>query len=292
MSQQTELLREDRFAGRPKAVLLDLDGTLYRGETPIEGACALVEELEEAGIACWYLTNNSTRTPDQVAEHLRGFGIPADAARVITSAAAAAHYAKQRHPDAVAYVVGEHGLRVALAEAGIAMPDEAERAAGAKVNLVVQGLDRGLSYGQLTDALGYLLSGADYLLTNPDRRLPVGDGFLPGAGSLAALLETASDVAPVVIGKPSGIMMRYALDLAGIEASEAWVVGDNPHTDLAAGLAAGCPTVLVLTGICGPDDWRQRCERAGAMPDAVCEGPDEVRALIAGMGTAGGPTDT
>lgn len=284
MSQPIAQLREQRFAERPKAVLLDLDGTLYRGETPIEGASELVEALEGAGIACWYLTNNSTRTPEQVAAHLRGFGIPAETGRVITSAAAAAHYAKQRHPDATAFVIGEHGLRSALAEAGIAMPDEAELAAGAKVNLVVQGLDRGLNYGQLTAALGYLLSGADYLLTNPDRRLPVGDGFLPGAGSLAALLETASDVAPVVIGKPSGIMMRYALDLAGVEAAEAWVVGDNPYTDLAAGLAAGCPTVLVLTGICGPDDWRERCERAGAMPDAVCAGPAEVGELVARSG--------
>ncbi|MDG0812989.1 HAD-IIA family hydrolase [Cohnella rhizosphaerae] len=284
MSQPIAPLREERFVRRPKAVLLDLDGTLYRGETPIEGASALVEALESAGIACWYLTNNSTRTPEQVAAHLRGFGIPAGAGRVITSAAAAAHYAKQRHPDAIAFVIGEHGLRSALAEAGIAMPDESELAAGAKVDLVVQGLDRGLNYGQLTAALGYLLSGADYLLTNPDRRLPVGAGFLPGAGSLAALLETASDVAPVVIGKPSGIMMRYALDLAGVEASEAWVVGDNPHTDLAAGLAAGCPTVLVLTGVCGPDDWRERCERAGAMPDAVCAGPAEVGELAARSG--------
>ncbi|CAI6081320.1 HAD-IIA family hydrolase [Cohnella sp. JJ-181] len=284
MSQQTALLREERLAERPKAVLLDLDGTLYRGDLPIDGASRLVTGLEEAGVACWYLTNNSTRTPEQVAAHLRGFGISASADRVITSAAAAAHYAKQRHPEAVAYVIGEHGLRSALAEAGIAMPSEEELSAGAPVNLVVQGLDRGVTYGQLTAALGYLLSGADYLLTNPDRRLPVGDGFLPGAGSLAALLETASDVAPVVIGKPSGIMMRYALDLAGVRAREAWVIGDNPHTDLAAGLAAGCPTVLVLTGICGPDDWRLRCERADAMPDAVCAGPEAVGALIAGLG--------
>lgn len=284
MTQETVLLREDRFAGRPKAVLLDLDGTLYRGETPIEGAAELVDELERAGIACWYLTNNSTRTPEQVAAHLHTFGIAAPADRVITSASAAAHYAKQRHPDASAYVIGEHGLREALKEAGIAMPGEEELAAGATVNLVVQGLDKSVTYGQLTAALGYLLAGADYLLTNPDRRLPVGNGFLPGAGSLAALLETASDVAPVVIGKPSGIMMQYALGLAGVEAAEAWVIGDNPHTDLAAGLAAGCPAVLVLTGICGPDDWRDRCELAGALPDAVCAGPAEVGRFISRFG--------
>lgn len=285
MSHETLLLREERLARPPKAVLLDLDGTLYRGEEPIEGAAELVNRLEAAGVACWYLTNNSTRTPEQVASHLRALGIPASADRVITSASAAADYAKRMHPDASAFVIGEHGLRSALAEAGVAMPGEDEMSRGAPVNLVVQGLDRGMTYAQLTAALGYLLAGADYLLTNPDRRLPVaGGGFMPGAGSLGALLETASDVAPVIIGKPSGIMMQYALGLAGVDASEAWVIGDNPHTDLAAGLAAGCPTVLVLTGICGIDDWRSRCERADAMPDAVCAGPEAVYALVAGLG--------
>lgn len=282
MSYQTLPLRPERLKRPPKAVLLDLDGTLYRGETPIEGAAALVESLEDAGIACWYVTNNSTRTPQQVAAHLRELGIPADAERVVTSASAAADYARRQHPGASAFVIGEHGLRSALAEAGVAMPDADALAAGAPIDLVVQGLDRGIDFERLTAALRYLLAGADYLLTNPDRRLPVAGGFVPGAGSLAALLETASDVEPVVIGKPSGIMMRYALDLAGVDAADAWVVGDNPFTDLAAGLAAGCPTVLVLTGICGPDDWRGRCEAADALPDAVCADPAAVYALISG----------
>jgi len=125
-----------------------------------------------------------------------------------------------------------------------------------------------------------LLSGAVYLLTNPDRQLPVAGGILPGAGSIAAALEAASGVRPTVIGKPSPILMNFALARAGVAAEDAWVVGDNPRTDIAAGLAVGSRTVLVLTGLCTIENWRSRCEAAEAMPDAVCLGPEELAIMI------------
>ncbi|WP_027091490.1 HAD-IIA family hydrolase [Cohnella thermotolerans] len=255
---------------RPKAMLFDLDGTLYRGDEPVPGADKLIEELQSQGVPCWYVTNNSTRTPAQVAEHLHKMGIPATPRQVVTSAEATAHYAKARYPNAEAFVLGEHGLLEAMREAGFTLAE------GASAQLVVQGIDRSLTYDRLTAAVRLLLGGAAYLLTNPDRQLPVADGVLPGAGSIAAALEAASGVRPTVIGKPSPILMNFALERAGIQAEEAWVVGDNPSTDIAAGLAVGCPTVLVLTGLCTEQDWRSRCEAAGAMPDAVCRGPSEL----------------
>ncbi|WP_313731242.1 HAD-IIA family hydrolase [Cohnella nanjingensis] len=278
MENATLALRPDALSRPPKALLFDLDGTLYRGDELIPGADRLIADLEARGWPCWFLTNNSTRTPAQVAEHMHKLGIPARADRVITSAMAAAAYARERHPGAAAYVVGEHGLREALREAGLRLLDDPDSAEQAQI--VVQGIDRNLTYDKLTEAVDHLLNGATYLVTNPDRLLPVGGGFLPGAGSIAALLETATGASPVVIGKPSGIIMDYALALAGVSAEEAWVVGDNPHTDLAAGLAAGCPTVLVLTGLCTAADWRERCAAAGAMPDAVCADPERLYAFI------------
>lgn len=257
---------------KPKALMFDLDGTLYRGDERIPGADRLISELESLGLPCWYLTNNSTRTPSQVAEHLNRMGIHADAARVITSASAAAHYARENYDGRSAYVVGEYGLRQALAEAGFRLAEDGEE----KVGLVVQGIDRELTFAKIKTAVRHLFSGADYLLTNPDLQLPVEGGVLPGAGSLSAMLQAATGVEPVVIGKPSTILTNYALDKAGVSAEEAWVIGDNPLTDIAAGAAAGCPALLVLTGVCTEDDWRRRCEAAGAMPDAVLPGPNEL----------------
>lgn len=258
----------------PKALLFDLDGTLYRGDEPVPGADKLIEALTARGLPCWYVTNNSTRTQSQVADHLHRMGIPAKAEQVITSAEAAAAYAKTRYPGAAAFVIGEHGLQEAMREAGFRTPE-----AGA-ADIVVQGIDRSLTYGRLTEALGHLSKGAEYLLTNPDRQLPIEGGVLPGAGSIAAALQAASGVEPTVIGKPSPILMDFALARAGVAAAEAWVVGDNPLTDIAAGLAAGCPTVLVLTGLCTDEDWRRRCEAAGALPDLVCRGPAELGAYL------------
>lgn len=265
-------LRESGWTA-PKALLLDLDGTLYKGDTPIPGADKLIKEMTARGVPCWFVTNNSTRTPAQVAQHLHKMNIPASPGQVITSAQAAAEYAKRNFPGASVYLIGEHGIREALREAGLSLADDRGDAAA---DLVVQGIDRGLTYERLTAAVRHLLRGASYLLTNPDRLLPTGDGYLPGAGSIAALLEAASGVTPTVIGKPSPILMNYALERAGVAAADAWVVGDNPHTDIAAGQSAGSPTVLVLTGLCTEADWRQRCEAAGALPDAVCPGLEDL----------------
>lgn len=260
----------------PEAMLLDLDGTLYRGHEPVPGAAELIAWLEEEGVPCWYVTNNSSRTPAQVAEQLRGMGIRAEPRQVVTSAEAAAAYAKEQYPGAAAFVIGERGLIEAMREAGFAAADgDPQRA-----DLVVQGIDRSLAYERVAEATRHLMAGAAYLLTNPDRQLPVAGGIQPGAGSIAAMLETASGVRPTVVGKPSPILMNFALARAGVSAENAWVVGDNPLTDIAAGRAVGSPTVLVLTGLCSEDDWRARCEAAGAMPDAVCRGPAELTALV------------
>lgn len=249
----------------PHAVLFDLDGTLYRGDEPLPGAPELVNRLEARGVACWFVTNNSTRTPQEVAAHMRRMGFAAEPGRIVTSAQAAALYVAERHPGAKAYVIGERGLHEAMREAGIPLAREGERA-----DIVVQGLDRSLTYDRLCRAVTLLLDGAAFVQTNPDRLLPVENGYLPGAGSIGAALREATGIAPTVVGKPSGFLVETALRLAGVGPSAAWVVGDNPHTDIAAGLNAGCPTILILTGFCSERDWRDQCAAAGVRPHAVC----------------------
>ncbi|MCD9020998.1 HAD-IIA family hydrolase [Cohnella sp. NL03-T5] len=263
----------------PEALLFDLDGTLYRGNERIPGADQLITELQDKGIPCWFVTNNSTRTALEVSRHLMAMGIQAAEQSIVTSALAAAYYVREQHPGAAAYVIGEHGLHEALRGAGIRLIDEKE-SNDRFADLVVQGLDRKLTYERLTLAVKHLLNGAVYVQTNPDRLLPVDGGFLPGAGSIGAALQAASGTEPIVIGKPSKILMDYSLKLAGTAVAHSWVIGDNPYTDLAAARNAGCPSILVLTGLCTRDNWQDHCTAAGVTPDAVCEGPEQLLALL------------
>ncbi|XID94434.1 HAD-IIA family hydrolase [Paenibacillaceae bacterium WGS1546] len=273
------LLNDIKRLPPPQALLFDLDGTLYRGDEPIPGAGDLIAGLQARGMLSLFVTNNSTRTPSEVAGHLRKLGIPAEKERVATSALAAADYVRSVYPGAVTYAIGEGGLVEALREAGVRLW---RREGDGEASVVVQGLDRGLTYDRLAAGVRHLLNGAAFVQTNPDRLLPVNGGFIPGAGSVGAVLQAATGIEPVVIGKPSRVLMDYALRLAGTEPERTWVIGDNPHTDLAAARDAGCPSILVLTGLCNAADWEERCAAAGVSPDAVCEGPAQLEELLFG----------
>ncbi|OXS61311.1 hypothetical protein B1A99_05665 [Cohnella sp. CIP 111063] len=259
----------------PEALLFDLDGTLYRGNEPVPGAGKLISGLQSRGMLSLFVTNNSTRTPGEVAEHLREMGIEAPEERIATSAMAAADYARANYPGAAVYAIGEKGLREALLSAGLRLADRGEPA-----DIVVQGLDRQLTYDRLAEAVNHLLGGAAFVQTNPDRLLPIDGGFLPGAGSIGAPLQAATGVEPVVIGKPSRILMDYSLRISGTKPQNTWVIGDNPYTDLAAARGAGCPSILVLTGLCDADNWGAHCAKAGVHPDVVCAGPEQLEHFL------------
>lgn len=245
-----------------RGLLIDLDGTLYHGGRMIPGADAFIRMLREEELRYLFVTNNSSAAPETVAERLNGMGIPAAADDVCTSAQAAAAYIAERDPGARVHVVGESGLRAALLEAGLQLVDE-------NPELVVQGIDRSLTYDKAADAVRHIRGGAAYILTNPDLLLPSDNGLVPGAGSISAFIQAASGVKPVVIGKPSAIQMRFALKRLGLAPEETWVVGDNPATDIAAGQAVNCPSVLVLTGLATGDNYTELLETAGCEADEV-----------------------
>lgn len=227
-------------------VLLDLDGTLIRGEAALPGAVAFVERLSRAGIPFLYFTNNSTRTPDSVAARLSALGFPAERETVFTSSMATADWlCENKGPTASIYMIGEAGLRTALLEANLTLIRDSEASADA----VVVGLDRNVAYKQFAKAMRHLTDGATFVGTNADRALPVSGGFAPGAGSLLALLQSATQRTPVIMGKPNAEFVRKACRKLQIAEAQAFVIGDNPETDLAAGIAAGAKTILVETGV-------------------------------------------
>lgn len=222
--------------------LIDLDGTLFRGTELIEGALEFMEWLNKQDIPYLYLTNNSTRTPEQVAKKLRKFGFPATAEQVYTSAMAAAQYVKEELKVSSAFVIGEEGLLQAFQDQGIELT--AERPAA-----VVSGLDRSFTYDKMKIACLSIRAGAAFIGTNADRALPTEAGLFPGSGSLAMAIGYATGVEPTFIGKPEPIIMRYALQALGVPPERVLMVGDNLETDILAGVRSGIDTLLVYTGI-------------------------------------------
>ncbi|MCT1403833.1 TIGR01457 family HAD-type hydrolase [Paenibacillus sp. p3-SID867] len=258
---------------KPKGLLIDLDGTLYHGRYRIEGADLLIERLKEMQIPFLYVTNNSSRTPEQVAAHLMEMGIPALPEEVCTSSLAAAKYIAEESPGARVAMLGEEGLREALLSAGLNIVEQSPE-------YVIQGIDRSFHYEKLTRAVRWIQEGAASILTNPDLQLPSDTGLMPGAGSLGAAIEAASGVKPTVIGKPSSILMKFASDRLGLAPEDIYVIGDNIRTDIAAGAHAGCKTVLVMTGITTDLNMEAHMEATGVTPDFICRDLSEVKDLL------------
>lgn len=250
------------MTGNRKGFIIDLDGTLYRGGVRLPYAIEFVQAIRDYGLPLLFMTNNSTRRPEEVSRHLQEMGIQAYPHEVFTTSQATVMYLDEQQKGKRVFCLGESGLTSILTDAGYMLSEE-------DADYVVQGLDREFTYAKLLTAVTLIRSGAQSILTNPDVRLPSDTTFLPGAGSLAAAIRTATDQEPTIIGKPSIIMMKYALERMKLTASEVWMVGDNVRTDIAAGSAAGCPTALILTGVSGIDEYMQHQLELGIEADYI-----------------------
>lgn len=227
-----------------KGLIIDLDGCVYRGERLIEGADVAIRALKEAGRRILYLTNNSTKTPEEYASKLRRLGIEADPPEILTSAVATAAYMR-RFARGPCYVIGEDALRSAILKEGFTISEEV---GAGKAKYVVCGLDRNFTYDKLAAACFAIQKGAKFIATNTDPNLPVEWGYLPGAGSIVGALRIATGVKPIVVGKPSRYIMEIALEKIGLERSNVAIVGDRVEIDVKAGKVAGLYTILISPG--------------------------------------------
>jgi HAD superfamily hydrolase (TIGR01457 family) len=245
---------------RPAAYILDLDGVVYHGRVVIPGACESIDRLRSSGTRVLFLTNNATRTREDIASRLKDMGIPCSAGDVISSAYATSVYIKEKYGSSTIYPVGEQGLVEELKRAGHTINE-------LDADHVVTGLDREFTYEKLTRALELLMNGAGFIATNTDAMLPTEHGFLPGAGSMVAAIQAASGVEPDVVGKPNKPIMDVLLKEYGLKSEECVMVGDRLETDILAGIRAGMHTVLVLTGASGIGDIGS----SGIRPDTVLD---------------------
>lgn len=250
-----------------RGYFIDLDGTMYKGTEPIKEAPDFVQNLKSSKIPYLFLTNNSTSTPEEVAERLdKKFNIPANPEEIYTSALATADYVSGLKGDRV-FVVGESGLKKALTDAGCKLVDE-------DIDHVVVGLDRQLTYDKCEIASLAIQKGATFIATNKDTNIPTERGMSPGAGAVIALIEKAAHVSPVFVGKPEKIMMTSALAKLDLRNQDVLMVGDNYETDIMAGINSDIDTLLVLTGFTRREDLEQMKKQPTYVIDTLDEWGD------------------
>ncbi|HEQ9906483.1 TPA: TIGR01457 family HAD-type hydrolase [Streptococcus pyogenes] len=250
-----------------KGYLIDLDGTIYQGKTRIPAGERFIKRLQERGIPYLLVTNNTTRTPEMVQSMLANqFNVETGIETIYTATMATVDYMNDMNRGKTAYVIGETGLKSAIAAAGYV--EELENPA-----YVVVGLDSQVTYEMLAIATLAIQKGALFIGTNPDLNIPTERGLMPGAGALNALLEAATRVKPVFIGKPNAIIMNKSLEVLGIQRSEAVMVGDNYLTDIMAGIQNDIATILVTTGFTRPEE----VPTLPIQPDHVLSSLDEWR---------------
>jgi 4-nitrophenyl phosphatase len=229
----------DRYAG----LIVDLDGVVFRGDEPLRGASAFLKRVRKSGTPVVFVTNNSTRTPDEWVALFDRHRMQVDPDRVLSSAVATARLLRVDKPRC--YVIGEYGLRSALKAADVPVVDTA---AGA--DAVVVGWDKTLSFDKLKQATLAISRGARFVGTNPDTVYPSPEGPWPGNGATLAYLRAATGVAPEVVGKPLTPLFEMAGQLLGVD-GDVLVVGDQVATDVTAAEKMGWDAALVLSGVAG-----------------------------------------
>ena len=230
-----------------KALIIDMDGVVWKADQAIGDLAATFKRIRERGLKFVFATNNSTKTSEQYVKRLAQFGVDVEPWQVITSSQAAAHAVAQKFPSGTkVFIVGEDGLRVPLEEKGfeIVSIDNAPEA-----QVVVMGIDRDVNFAKLSEATLLVRNGIPFYATNADKTFPTPRGEIPGAGAWLSVITTATNVEPIIAGKPYPFLMELSLEKLGVKKEEALVVGDRLETDIAAGQGAGIPCALVLSGV-------------------------------------------
>jgi 4-nitrophenyl phosphatase len=258
-----------------KAVITDMDGVLWKGETPLEGMAEFFAFLRHHEIPFTLATNNAGKHPDDYVLKLASMGVHnIDSWQIITSSTATADYLRGIYPEGTRlYVIGNPGLPQVLEEAGFVLAED-------KVAAVVVGIDSEFTYAKAKKATLLIRNdGAAFIGTNPDLTYPSPEGLIPGAGSIIGMIELATDVQPILVGKPAPAMFEVAVERLGALPHETLMIGDRLNTDIEGAAQAGLKTAFLLTGVSKRED-------IGAIqPDYIFENlPELIEAWEAAQG--------
>jgi 4-nitrophenyl phosphatase len=255
-----------------RGLILDMDGVLWEGNTPLPGMPDFFRFLRGRGIRILLATNNASLTPESYVRKLAGMGAAVGPEEILTSSVATGEYLRTvGRPGEKVYVIGEEGLIHAVESTGlqVAAPDALD------AQYVVCGMDRNLTWNKLANATINIHRGAKFIGTNGDLTFPTERGIAHGNGSILAALTAASGVRPKVIGKPSPAILEMAVSRLDLPKAQIAVVGDRLETDILGARNAGLKSILVLSGVTGRSDLRKSRIR----PTWVVEDLPALRAL-------------
>lgn len=250
-----------------RAVLLDMDGVMYVGDSPLPGVQDFLDYLDATDRKWLCVTNNSTKTPELFVEKLQRMNVRARPENVLGSAQATAEWLAQRVPltngsRPKTIMVGETGLHSALLVQKFELVEDPFMA-----EYAVVGINFKLTYDMVAKATLAIRNGAQFIGTNPDTSFPSEEGQIPGTGAVIALVEAATGVKPTVIGKPNAGMYELAMARLGVTPQETLMVGDRYETDIVGAIPLGMTTAAVLTGI----NSRTEFESAEAPPHLIVD---------------------
>ncbi len=255
-----------------KAILLDLDGTVYHDSQVIEGVPQAISAIRKKGIKIFFISNASMRTREEQATKLKKMEIECSIEEMYNTAYATASYIKHHHPNASVYVISEGGLKKEIETLGINVIDNEN------ADVVATGLDPDITFEKLVKAFRAVYNGAIFITSNADRIYPTEKGLLPGSGCIAAFLEYGTRKKPIVIGKPSPHLIEAVLEDNDLKKDEVLIVGDNYETDLRAAKKLKIKCALVLSGITKKEEVDALPKKA--RPDFILKSAAELEKMI------------
>ncbi len=269
---KTTFEKLDKHEKNYLGILADLDGTVNRGDLLIEGVHEVYSRLSARGINWLFLSNNAQKSADDLANKLSRLGLPVSGKQVVNSASVVISSLEKGHLGAHVMVIGEPSLVQAIQTAGSIIETDPT-----KTDIVVIGMDIGLTYEKIKLAYQAIMRGDLFWATNLDPTFPVPGGFLPGAGSVVAPVITAVGRRPDrVFGKPETDMADLALERLHLSRESCLVVGDRMDTDILFAKRAKIDSVLVLTGA----TTRMNLGEYGYSPDYILETIADIERLF------------
>ena len=263
----------EQIVKKTKLYLFDMDGTLYLGDRLYDFTVELLHLIRKNGGKYLFMTNNSSKSVADYVKKLEKMGISATREDFMTSSQATAYYLKQHHWGQKLYVCGTRSLIAELESEGFETTTDID-----ETECVVMGFDTELTFRKLWDVSRILLTKKDipYIATNPDLVCPTEFGSVPDCGSVCIGIQNATGRTPVVIGKPSALMPRLAMEKWGYTSEETTVIGDRIYTDVKSGLNAGANTILVLSG----ESTLQTLAESPDKPHLVLQDASEILSAI------------
>lgn len=234
------------FAG----AILDLDGTVYRGDDLLPGVAGAIDRLRTAGLELLFFSNNPTKSGDAYVDRLRGMGLDVQPGEACSAGDVTTEYLLETHPEDAIMLVGSPGLCDQFESAGLSLTSDP-----AATEVLVGSWTDEFGYEDMLAALRAVDDGTAFLGTDPDRTVPARAGVIPGSGAVVGALSATLGRDPdAMLGKPSEPALRFALDRLAVDPGACLVVGDRLGTDIALGERAGMTTALVRSGVTGEED--------------------------------------